>query len=488
MQLKKIILYGFKSFADKTEFDFNDGITVVVGPNGCGKSNIVDAFRWVLGEQSAKSLRGGQMLDVIFNGASNRKSMGVAEVTLVFANSQGLLNTDMEEVSVTRKLYRSGESDYLLNNKSCRLKDIRDMFLGTGVGADAYSIIEQGKVEILLQSSKQDRRAIFEEAAGISKYKARKKEALRKLERTEQNVMRIQDIISELEKRLRSIKYQAGKARNYQAYTRRLNELRLNQFLAELYKLNHNAGQLQSRFTRSQDELVRITTSLEKIQIRLTELEHELDHCNDEIRQTDNQMLQFTSQIGTQEDRIEMGHRRCEELEQFLEKNCRQLQTLRNQSQILKQEIALDQEQIENAQVQLGKQQDNLKTMQDARQELALQLNEVRAQLDDEKSGLIDIVRRTAQIHNEIQSLDLRRDNLSGQKNRLNDRYSKIKEEIEDYLSRRSQLDIRRADICTLMDESQAQLNNKREQLAHLNDERLVCNENLAAAREYRSG
>jgi len=154
MKLKKIVLYGFKSFADKTAFEFGDGVTVVVGPNGCGKSNIVDAVRWVLGEQSAKSLRGGQMLDVIFNGTNSRKSMGTAEVSLFFSNTTGLLNTDMEEVCVTRRLYRSGESEYLLNNKSCRLKDIREMFMGTGVGADSYSIIEQGKVEILLQSSK----------------------------------------------------------------------------------------------------------------------------------------------------------------------------------------------------------------------------------------------------------------------------------------------------------------------------------------------
>ena len=151
MELKKIILHGFKSFADKTQFEFGDGITVVVGPNGCGKSNIVDAVRWVLGEQSAKSLRGGQMLDVIFNGASARKSMGMAEVTLVFTNTTGVMNTDIEDVSVTRRLYRSGESEYLLNNKPCRLKDIREMFMGTGIGADAYSIIEQGKVEVLLR-------------------------------------------------------------------------------------------------------------------------------------------------------------------------------------------------------------------------------------------------------------------------------------------------------------------------------------------------
>ena len=252
MRLKKIVLCGFKSFADKTELEFGDGITIIVGPNGCGKSNVVDAVKWVLGEQSAKSLRGGQMLDVIFNGSNSRKSLGYAEVTLVFANSKGMLNVDTDEVSVTRKLFRSGESQYLLNKQSCRLKDIRELFMDTGIGSDAYSIIEQGKVEILLQASKEDRRSIFEEAAVISKYKSRKREAVRKLDRTEQNVLRIADIIGELEKRLRSIRYQAGKARNYQKYSAKLKELRLNQFLAEYYKLQMIEQDKAKQFSQMQ--------------------------------------------------------------------------------------------------------------------------------------------------------------------------------------------------------------------------------------------
>ncbi|MBN2843109.1 MAG: AAA family ATPase, partial [Sedimentisphaerales bacterium] len=218
MKLKKIVVCGFKSFADKTEFDFGDGITVIVGPNGCGKSNVVDAVKWVLGEQSAKSLRGNQMLDVIFNGSGTRKPMGFAEVTLVFSNEDRLFSADYDEIAITRKLFRSGESQYKVNGKNARLKDIKDMFMGTGLGSNAYSIIEQGRVTQLLQAPKEERRAIFEEAAGISKYTARKKETLRKLERTEQNMLRLHDIIAELDKQLRAIKIQAGKARNYQSY------------------------------------------------------------------------------------------------------------------------------------------------------------------------------------------------------------------------------------------------------------------------------
>jgi chromosome segregation protein len=248
MKLKKLILSGFKSFADRTELEFDEGISCVVGPNGCGKSNIVDAVKWVLGEQSAKSLRGSEMMDVIFNGSSSRKPAGSAEVTLVFDNTRGLLQLPgseqpaAAEVSVSRRLFRSGLSEYLINKVPCRLKDIREMFMDTGIGNDAYSLIEQGRVELFLQASQEDRRAVFDEAAGISKYKARKKEAMRKLERVEQNLLRLGDILGEIEKRLRSIKYQAGKARSYQTCSQRLKELRLLHFLAQYHGLSRQRG------------------------------------------------------------------------------------------------------------------------------------------------------------------------------------------------------------------------------------------------------
>src|SRR5271167_2254113 len=225
--LKRLELVGFKSFADKTVFDFGDGVTAIVGPNGSGKSNIVDAVRWILGEQSAKSLRGGEMADVIFNGSSSRRSLGLAEVTMTFDNRKRALATDAEEVQITRRVYRSGEGEYLINHQLCRLKDIKELFLGSGAGTDAYSIIEQGRVDVLLQASTRDRRTIFEEAAGISRFKAKKIETLRKLERVDQNVQRLKDIIDEVEKQLRSVKLQASKAQRYQEYSTRLKELRV---------------------------------------------------------------------------------------------------------------------------------------------------------------------------------------------------------------------------------------------------------------------
>src|SRR6266487_2645751 len=235
--LNRLELVAFKSFADRTTFDFGDGITAIVGPNGSGKSNIVDAVRWILGEQSAKSLRGGEMSDVIFNGSASRRSLGLAEVTMTFDNLRRTLATESEEVQITRRVYRSGEGEYLINNQICRLKDIKDLFLGSGAGTDAYCIIQQGRVDVLLQASTKDRRTIFEEAAGISRFKARKTETLRRLERVDQNVQRLRDIIDEVEKQLRSVKLQAAKAQRYQEHSTRLKELRLTLGMDEYHQL-----------------------------------------------------------------------------------------------------------------------------------------------------------------------------------------------------------------------------------------------------------
>ena len=224
--LKALEILGFKSFADRTRFEFPPGITVVVGPNGSGKSNIVDAIKWVLGEQSVKSLRGHEMADVIFNGSGSRRALNAAEITLTFDNSKHLLAVDTPEVHITRRVYRSGEGEYLINRNPARLRDIRDLLSGTGMGTQAYSVIEQGKVDVLLQSSPRDRRVIFEEAAGISRFKIRKIEALRRLERVEQNLLRLSDIVDEVESRLRSVRTQAAKARRYKEHTDRLQELR----------------------------------------------------------------------------------------------------------------------------------------------------------------------------------------------------------------------------------------------------------------------
>src|SRR5438477_3905418 len=296
--LKRLELVGFKSFADKTQFDFTHGITAIVGPNGSGKSNIVDSVRWVLGEQSAKSLRGAEMADVIFNGSASRRSLGLAEVTMTFDNSRQTLATDAAEVQITRRVYRSGEGEYLINQQLSRLKDIKDLFLGSGAGGDAYCIIEQGRVDVLLQASTKDRRTIFEEAAGISRFKAKKIETLRKLERVDQNLQRLQDIIDEVEKQLRSVKLQAAKAERFQEYTNRLKELRLGLGLEEYHQLTQRLesevavldnlkAELEQRSARAvafEQETQRLDNLLADLEDRLREQEARLAEARQHIK------------------------------------------------------------------------------------------------------------------------------------------------------------------------------------------------------------
>jgi chromosome segregation protein len=211
MHLESIELLGFKSFADKTIFNFHQGITAIVGPNGCGKSNVLDAVRWVLGEQSAKSLRGDEMADVIFNGSDTRKPVGFAEVSLTFTDCAKELAVDWHDVRVTRRVYRDGNSEYFLNKTTCRLRDIQNLFADTGIARAAYSMMEQGKIDMVLSSRPEDRRAVFEEAAGITKYKTQKREALRKLEATEANLLRIGDVIKEVKRQIGSLQRQAAR-------------------------------------------------------------------------------------------------------------------------------------------------------------------------------------------------------------------------------------------------------------------------------------
>ena len=212
MKLKEIYIYGFKSFADKTEIEVKDGITAVIGPNGSGKSNIVDAIRWVLGEQSIKSLRGNKSQDIIFSGTQYRKSLGFAEVSIIFDNTDGEIPIDFDEIKVTRKLYRDGESGYYINGEQARLKTIQELFMDTGIGKDGYSIIGQGRIDEILSDNSEERRKVFEEATGIVKYRERRKESIKNIENTNQNLMRVNDIISEIEERIFDLEKRAEKA------------------------------------------------------------------------------------------------------------------------------------------------------------------------------------------------------------------------------------------------------------------------------------
>src|SRR5688572_24508339 len=271
MRIKSLHISGFKSFADPGHLSFGDGITGVVGPNGCGKSNIIDAIRWVMGEMSAKHLRGKAMQDVIFAGSATRGPSGMAEVTLTFHNDGNVppQYAAYEEIAVARRLYRDGTSEYAINKIPCRLRDITDLFLGTGVGTRAYSIIEQGRIGFIVSARPEDRRSLIEEVAGITKFKARKKAAERRLEATEQNLQRVNDIVAELERQLASLRRQAKKAERYKVVRAELRELDLHSAALEYLHAEALERQGASELTRLEARLADEETARAAVETQL---------------------------------------------------------------------------------------------------------------------------------------------------------------------------------------------------------------------------
>lgn len=314
MYFKKLELIGFKSFCEKTTLQFEPGISAIVGPNGCGKSNCVDSIRWVLGEQSAKSLRGSQMQDVIFNGTDLKEPVSMAEVSLTFDNQAGFFNLDHPEVSVTRRIFRSGESEYLLNKSQVRLKDILDLLIGTGIGAESYSIVAQGKIDLLLSSRPEDRRLVFDEASGITKYKAQKKESLRKLEETEQNLLRVNDIIAEVRRQIGSLERQANKARKYKEVFEELKSKEINLALSQKEALLKEKGQTISQLQGLESREAEFLNLVSEQEARIANRQSELKTYEGQIMAVKNQILGLENQIIRNNEHISFNKEKIIEL------------------------------------------------------------------------------------------------------------------------------------------------------------------------------
>lgn len=314
MQLKRIEIQGFKSFADKTIIEFDGGITTIVGPNGSGKSNISDAVRWVLGEQSAKSLRGSKMEDVIFAGTKHRKMLGLAEVSLVLDNSDHSLNVEFDEVVVTRRVYRSGESEYLINKSSVRLKDVQEMFMDTGVGRDGYSIIGQGKIDNIISSKSEDRRSIFEEASGIVKYRTRKEEAVRKLEHTNENLSRVNDILTEINNNLEPLERKAEIAKKYLELKGKLKDIDVKLFLnvidscsKDLEDLNNKITAIDSSIFAKEQELTDAQRASDDARVCLEELLQAIETTQESYYSCLNEVDRLSSRVEAFDDRVALN-------------------------------------------------------------------------------------------------------------------------------------------------------------------------------------
>jgi chromosome segregation protein len=492
MRLNKLIVHGFKSFADRTEFVFDSPITGIVGPNGCGKSNVVDAIKWVLGEQSAKSLRGDAMMDVIFNGCATRKPGGMSEVVLVFANpkradDKRILNIDTDEVSVGRRLFRDGTSEYVINNQNARLRDVRELFLDTGVGVDAYSMIEQGKVDLLLQSNPQERRLIFEEAAGISKYKARKKEAQRKLEKVEQNLLRANDIMQEVEKRLRGAKIQAGRARTYQEYTTRLAEQRLSYAMREYHV---HSGQLKGLEGRESEESAKLNEAAETLTVgqeKLTTGRNELSAVSEQRQQLERQLAQAKAIL----EQVKQRQGFCR---QQLEQAAEQLETFAADRATTQERLdgviaALEEETKVLAELTeaLNKERAAIEQTAVAFKEGQLQLNQLNQQIEQRKAAVLELMRKLAQVNSRLGAIEIERRNLAGQHEKLTSRQQAIAADIATSDARKTELTAALDGVVAEITSRQQAMEAKKDEAQNISKQVAQLTREMGDAREQRS-
>ena len=403
--LKALELAGFKSFADKTRFDFPEGITVVVGPNGSGKSNIVDAMKWVLGSQSAKSLRGKEMSDVIFKGSQSRGPSGSAEATIIFDNSSGALPIDAPEVHVTRRVFRSGEGEYLINSQPCRLKDIKALIAGTGIGIDAYSLIEQGKVDRMLQANAKDRRVIFEEAAGISRFKAKKVEAERRLARVDQNLIRLGDIVDEVASRLQSLKSQASKAERYRQSSERLRQLRTSLAWTDWSEMSQHLDEAQSELTRVTELAESEAAKRDEIAEQRQTFELALQELADKARSAEAERSEISREIAGLAGRHEADAVSLDELETTLAKGRRRVRLLQSQAGSAAAEFRDLRDRLSLYEAEYEAAQEAADAAEEIRQQASEAAEETRARRAETQIQHLAALRKVADLDGHVQRL-----------------------------------------------------------------------------------
>ncbi|PAY18141.1 chromosome segregation protein SMC [Rhodopirellula sp. SM50] len=406
--LKALELAGFKSFADRTRFDFPDGITVVVGPNGSGKSNIVDAMKWVLGSQSAKSLRGKEMSDVIFKGSQTRPAAGAAEATIIFDNADGNLPVDAPEVHVTRRVYRSGESEYLINKQSVRLKDVRDLIRGTGIGIDAYSLIEQGKVDRMLQANAKDRRAIFEEAAGISRFKAKKLEAERRLARVQSNLTRLSDIVEEVGTRLRSVRSQATKAERYRQASERLKELRTVVAWNDWTNLNEEVAQCDAELEVANDRLNQLQAEREEMTTRRQAADLQLQKIADSARALESERRETLGRVASLDGRKDADQASVSDLRFSISQSLRRVRSLRSQAQKAAAELADASERVLASERDLESVRQRSAEVEAKRNKIQVETDEIVQQRDATQRNHLAALRKVAELESSRERIQSR--------------------------------------------------------------------------------
>lgn len=406
LYLKKIEIYGFKSFADRTDLFFDNGITTIVGPNGSGKSNIADAVRWVLGEQSAKTLRGGKMEDIIFNGTEKRKPVGFAEVSLTLENSDKALRIEFTEVTITRRIFRSGESEYYINRAGCRLKDILELFMDTGIGKEGYSIIGQGRIDEILGTRSEDRRAVFEEAAGVVKYKVRKLESEKKLDQTNQNLLRLEDIVEELTLQLGPLNEQSETAKRYMKMQEKSKHLEINFFLYQYHKIKikmndatQTLSSLNALYEQKNSFFSKLESLIEKNSMDTSQLHQEINSIQKQTYETNLYIQNAEGEYRVLQEQVNYIHKENIKTEIEITQVKEQHQDLKDRRTTIQSKLEMDDLDIENAEKYVSQQNDEIV-------HLSAILSQMEIDLESSQTSIIDSLNQLSDLKSNLVRYD----------------------------------------------------------------------------------
>ena len=471
MYLSKIEIIGFKSFAQRINVSFDSGVTAIVGPNGCGKTNIVDAIRWALGEQRYSTLRSDKMEDVIFNGTKNRKAVGLAEVSLTIENTKGILPTDYSEVTITRRVFRSGESEYLLNKVSCRLKDIVDLFMDTGMGSDAYSVIELKMVETILSDKTDERRRLFEEAAGVTKYKFRRKAALRKLEDVQQNLARVNDIVKEVQKTVNSLERQAKKAEQYNEVSNRLKALEIDLLEREYAYLHNKLKPIDEKFILATTDKTKINEELQQQEDQIEHLRQGLDEIEEQLTDTQRLSASIFEEIHRAEEKILVANERQNSLTINIERYEKEKEDLHSQNELLQREKELLQVRRENNLKDLQTSEVMFKELKVEHQCLLEDVDKRKVVVAALKDEVLRIAHEIVEKRGEQERIKARIDNISGRVDRSTEDNTLYNIDIEKVEEQIKQLTIQDREFRKRFVEAEMQLYAKQQSKESLNQE-----------------
>lgn len=440
MYLKRIELIGFKSFADPIQLQFEPGMTAIVGPNGCGKSNLADAVRWVLGETSAKALRGTKMEDCIFAGTDNRKPLGMAEVSITFADCEKVLGLEYNEVTLTRRVFRSGEGQYFLNKVPCRLKDIQRLFMNTGIGTSSYSLMEQGRIDQILSSRPEDRREIFEEASGITRFKADKREALHKLEQTEENLLRLSDVIREVKRQIGSLQRQAGKARRYKELREELRTLDLHTSRLKLEQMDRDLHGFEQELAQSNSKVQALHDTVAKLEAQAEELRGNMRAAEQAVGQALEQKSGAQTKLDRTADRIRLNEERIRQLTDLAARDNRDIAEARDQIQKLRKALDDLAAAIDEARRCRDHADRDVHTRQGALQAIEQEIDQRHHLQQSLRNEALQMENNSAKFHNDLVQLEYRERGAITRRERLIAEKSQLAATVQNYEKRQGEM------------------------------------------------